>query len=97
MEEMKQYAIDNKIAFELFHDPEKMLVQKWKATTAPSCFLIYKNEVIYHGAIDNSIVALGGMKRRAGIKHYLLTAIESKLNGNQVAHSFQNPVGCFID
>ena len=55
-----------------------------------------KEQVLYHGAIDNWYYALG--KNRLEIsEHYLDDAVAQALNQQPIIRPFVKPVGCFIE
>ncbi len=78
-------------------DQNYLLSKKLNATVTPEVFVLNeKNEILYHGAIDNWFYALG--KNRMNItEHYLDDAIAQALNKQAVMLPYVKPVGCFIE
>ena len=77
-------------------DRHSKLAAAMHASVTPEVFLTNeRNEVLYHGAIDNWYYALG--KSRIDItEHYLEDAISSALNNRSVVVPYVKPVGCFL-
>lgn len=81
------YIIDRRYRF----------AQKLHASVTPEVFVLNdKDEILYHGAIDNWFYALG--ENRINItSHYLEDAIQQLLQKQKVTLPFVKPVGCFIE
>ena len=78
-------------------DKRYALSKKLKASVTPEVYLLNeKDQVLYHGAIDNWYYALG--KNRLEIsEHYLDDAVAQALNQQPIIRPFVKPVGCFIE
>jgi hypothetical protein len=78
-------------------DKHFKLAKQLNATVTPEVFLMNeKDEVLYHGAIDNWYYSLG--QNRVHItEHYLDDAVTQAINNQTVLRPFVKPVGCFIE
>lgn len=86
-----------KLSAPVIIDKKFRLSKKFKASVTPEVFLLNeKEQVLYHGAIDNWYYALG--KNRLEISdHYLDDAVTQALNQQPIIRPFVKPVGCFIE
>jgi thiol-disulfide isomerase/thioredoxin len=83
--------------FPLYIDSNMQLCKYLKAEVTPESYLFdKKGKLVYHGAIDNWLTALGKKRTRAD-QHYLLDAIEQMMKGNPVALSYIKPQGCLLN
>ena len=73
------------------------LSKKFNATVTPEVFVMNeKDQVLYHGAIDNWFYKLG-QNRIQITEHYLDDAIAQALNQQPIIRPYVKPVGCFIE
>ena len=73
------------------------LSKKFNAMVTPEVFVMNeKDQVLYHGAIDNWYFKLGENRMQI-TEHYLNDALEQALNQQPVVRPFVKPVGCFIE
>lgn len=73
------------------------LSKKFNATATPEVFVMNeKDQVLYHGAIDNWFYKLG-QNRIQITEHYLDDAIAQALNQQPIIRPYVKPVGCFIE
>ena len=73
------------------------LSKKLNATVTPEVFVMNeKDQVLYHGAIDNWFYKLG-QNRIQVTEHYLEDAITQALNQQTIIRPYVKPVGCFIE
>lgn len=88
-----KYGLVNSIII----DKNNLLTKKLGATTTPEVFILnMKEEVIYHGAIDNLYLELG-RKRFSATENYIEQAINQYINGNVISISHVQPIGCYIE
>jgi peroxiredoxin len=85
------------IQFLLLTDTLKSLVKVLGASITPEVFLLDQTKtLVYHGAIDNWVAALGKQKRKA-TENYLEDGIAEQLEGVSVKIKEAKPIGCFIN
>ena len=79
-------------------DKNYKLASELNAGVTPEVFLIHSGDksVVYSGAIDNWAISLG-KQRKEITETYLINAIDSTLQGNEVKHSRTKPIGCFLE
>lgn len=78
-------------------DRQYKLTKQLNASVTPEVFVLNdKNEILYHGAIDNWYYALG-QNRINVTAHYLDDAIHKLMQSMPVQMPFVKPVGCFIE
>lgn len=78
-------------------DKQYKLSKQLNATVTPEVFLLTeKDEILYHGAIDNWYYSLG-QNRMQITEHYLDDAVTQALNRQSILRPFVQPVGCFIE
>jgi hypothetical protein len=88
------FRVEYQIPFPVMLDDE--MHRRWNATVTPEVFVIQNDSLLYHGRIDDSFVRVG--KRRAHVKNReLRNAIDSILQGGEVAISHAPAVGCIIE
>jgi hypothetical protein len=67
-----------------------------KGNYSPEIFLLdNKRKTLYHGAIDNWFYGLG-QNRAKPTEFYLLDAIESYKNNQEIKVKYIEPVGCML-
>jgi hypothetical protein len=75
---------------------DDFLHRQMNATVTPEVFVIYRDELVYHGRIDDSFVRVG--KRRAQLKNRELRAtLDALLAGHIPDIHYAPPVGCIIE
>ncbi|MDP4248550.1 MAG: redoxin domain-containing protein [Bacteroidota bacterium] len=85
------------IQFLLLTDTLKSLVKMLAASITPEVFLMDQTRsLVYHGAIDNWVTALGKQRRKA-TENYLEDGIAEQLEGVSVKIKEAKPIGCFIN
>jgi hypothetical protein len=85
------------IQFKLLTDDRKDLVKLLGGRITPEVFLLDKDrKVLYQGAIDNWVAALGKQRSKA-TENYLEDGITSYLNGETVRVKEVKAIGCFIN
>jgi len=73
------------------------LSKKFNATVTPEVFVLNeKDQVLYHGAIDNWFYKLG-QNRIEITEHYLDDAVGQALNQQPIIRPYIKPIGCFIE
>lgn len=93
MQFMRTYEIN----FPVYVDRDMQVSRYLKGEVTPEVFLFNDGgKLVYHGAIDNWLSALGKKRTRVD-QHYLLDAIEQMLKGNMVALSYVKPQGCLLN
>lgn len=96
-EEIQAYMTKYKVEVTVLLDPEYELRNLFQASVTPEVYLVKgSGELLYKGAIDNWIPALG-KKRTIINKHYLNDAIAAALEGKAIAVSETKAIGCFIE
>jgi peroxiredoxin len=91
------FAKKYKITFPLLIDKEKKLTNYLHATITPEVILLNsKCELLYKGAIDNRVKALGIQKGQA-TEYYLTDAITQYLQHTAIAIKRQPATGCLIN
>ena len=94
--EYKKFQIKYDMKFGLYLDDDKELVRALGASVTPECFVLNKGKVLYHGAIDNWVIALGRTKNKATVS-FLKDAVQSVLSNKSPAPEYIKPTGCLID
>ena len=85
------------IAFPVLFDGSGELRRLLGATHTPHVFLLNVAGItLYQGAIDNQFADLG-QKRDAATRRYLENAILAALDGNTIAVTETQPVGCLLE
>ncbi|MFI5194481.1 MAG: redoxin domain-containing protein [Chitinophagales bacterium] len=93
----KAFQAKYNIRFLLLTDTLKSLVKILGAKITPEVFLLDREKsLLYHGAIDDWVAALGKQKRKA-TENYLEDGIEEHLKGVSVKIKEAKPIGCFIN
>ena len=96
-EEVLQYINGYKIQFPIWIDRQKKLSSYMKATTTPEVVLLNKKgAVVYRGAIDDWVQALGKKKPKPQ-QRYLEEAIIRYLQKKDVLVKKTHPIGCLIN
>jgi len=91
------FSTKYKTVFTLFIDPAEKLTRYLQATTTPEVILLNEQyELVYKGAIDNSIKELG-MQRNQATENYLSNAITLYLQHKTVAVKRRQAIGCLIN
>ncbi|PKK38247.1 hypothetical protein BWI96_00160 [Siphonobacter sp. SORGH_AS_0500] len=89
----RKYSID----FTLLTDANRSLVRALGATTTPEAFLIDgQGQVLYRGAIDDWVTALGKTRPQAR-HHYLASAIDAFFAHQPILPVQVSPIGCLIN
>ena len=95
--EINKFIKDYKINFSIYVDSKKELTTYIKGTVTPEAILMnQQGEVIYRGAIDDWVSALG-KKKLIVSKEYLKTAITQYLQNQTVSIKTVEPIGCLIN
>lgn len=89
---VKKYALE--IPYIL--DKNKTLTKQYQATITPEAVLVAEDKIVYRGAIDNQVLALGKFADSA-TACYLQAAIDSVLSGRPIAIAKTTPIGCIIE
>lgn len=88
-----KYAVD----FPLLTDANCSLVKALGATTTPEAFVVdQQGRVLYQGAIDDWVTALGKTRSQAR-RHYVADAIEAFLADQPITTVQVPPIGCLIN
>jgi peroxiredoxin len=97
LDEMKEFQHVYKINFDLFVDPEKILVKNLSAKVAPEVFVVNRNgQTVYRGRIDDWMYALG--KKKPVIRtHELEDALNAVIHHQPVKISATQAIGCIIE
>jgi thiol-disulfide isomerase/thioredoxin len=91
------FAKKYKTGFPLLIDPVKKLTNYLHASVTPEVVLLNNNyELVYKGAIDNSVKQLG-IKRWQATENYLAYAITQYLQHNSIAVKRIKATGCLIN
>ncbi len=94
---VREFVDDYKVQFPVLIDLRKELSNYVQATVTPEVVLLNKRgALIYRGAIDDWVKALGQKKVKARV-HYLEDAIKSYLQNSNVTVKKTSPVGCLIN
>ena len=91
IEEIKQHARENLFEFPVLKDNNNLVADIFGASVTPEVYVLNsKNEVLYHGRIDDS--------RREGevTSTDLKNALDNILNGERVSYSKTKAFGCSI-
>jgi peroxiredoxin len=92
------FAQKHKTAFSLLIDTKKEISNYLNASITPEVVLLNsRGELVYRGAIDNSIKQLGGPKSRQATENYLEEAINKYLQHGSIAVKRVKAVGCLIN
>lgn len=95
--ELQTFSDAYRITFPLLVDSEKKFSDYLKATVTPEVVLVdKKGNLIYRGAIDDWVQALGKKKINPQ-QFYLQDAIEQYLQGAPVVIKQTIPIGCLIN
>jgi len=82
------------LPFEVLKDD--VMHRQLGATLTPEVFVIYRDQTVYHGRIDDSFVRVG--KRRTLTKNReLRAALDALLNGRTIEIDHAPAVGCIIE
>ncbi len=96
-EKVLAFAKEYQIVFPLVTDKKKQLVERLHGEVTPEVFLFDQTGLfIYHGAIDNWLVALGKKKQKPD-QFYLADAIRQSLKGEPVITNYVKAQGCEIN
>ena len=94
---VNRFIQEYKLSAPVLIDKGFRLSKKFNATATPEVFVMNeKDQVLYHGAIDNWFYKLG-QNRMQITEHYLDDAIAQAINHQPVLIPFVKPVGCFIE
>ena len=94
---VNRFIQEYKLSAPVLIDKGFRLSKKFNATATPEVFVMNeKDQVLYHGAIDNWFYKLG-QNRMQITEHYLDDAIAQAINHQPVLIPFFKPVGCFIE
>ena len=95
--QINKFIKDFKINFPIYIDSKKELTTYIKGTVTPEVILMDKQgDVIYRGAIDDWVTALG-KKKLIVSNEYLKTAIKQNLQNQIVSIKTVEPIGCLIN
>jgi hypothetical protein len=96
-EDVQQFINEYTISFPVWIDLQKALSSYLKATVTPEVVMLTKTgQLVYRGAIDDWVQALGQKKAKAQ-KHYLEDAISRRLQKKEVPVKQTTPIGCLIN
>ena len=96
-EEIRQFADEYKLSFPVLIDREKEYTNRVQATVTPEVVVFRQSgEVVYRGAIDDWVQALGKKKAQPE-QHYLEEAIVRYLQKKEVVVKKTTPIGCLIN
>ena len=94
----KAFIKKYKTGFPLLLDKKKQLTNYLQASITPEVVLLNDQfELIYRGAIDNSVKQLGGVKNLHPTEKYLEDAINKYLQHSSIALKRVKAVGCRIN
>jgi len=92
------FAQKHKMIFPLRIDTKKEISNYLHASITPEVVLLNSRyELVYRGAIDNSIKQLGGLKSRQATENYLEDAINKYLQHGSIVVKRVKAVGCLIN
>lgn len=92
------FAQKHTITFPVLIDTKKEISNYLHASITPEVVLLDSGyELVYRGAIDNSIKQLGGLKSRQATENYLEEAINKYLQHGNIAVKRVKAVGCLIN
>lgn len=95
--DVQKFIDDYTIRFPVWIDVQKELSSYVRATVTPEVVLLTKTgHLVYRGAIDDWVQALGQKKAKAQ-KHYLEEAISRRLQKKEVPVKQTTPIGCLIN
>jgi thiol-disulfide isomerase/thioredoxin len=95
--ELDEFRTQFNVNFELMHDPNFEMADRFSAAVTPEVFLVdHQGTIGYSGAIDNWFVSLG-RNRLAPSERYLLDAFNALLGGGEVLVSKTQAIGCFLE
>lgn len=93
---LAEFREEFKFDLPIIFDPKRRLLKKLKANYSPEVFLLdNKRKTLYHGAIDNWFYGLG-RNRAAPTEFYLLDALESYKDNQEIKIKYIEPVGCML-
>jgi len=96
--DINAFARKYKTIFPLLIDTKKELSNYLQAAITPEVVLLNNRyELIYRGAIDNSVTQLGGPKSNRATEQYLEDAISKYLQHSSIAIKRIKAVGCRIN
>ncbi|MEY2594765.1 MAG: hypothetical protein RI965_37 [Bacteroidota bacterium] len=95
--EVDRFIQQYKLSAPVIVDKGFKLSKKFNATVTPEVFVLNeKDQVLYHGAIDNWFYKLG-QNRIEITEHYLDDAVGQALNQQPIIRPYIKPIGCFIE
>lgn len=94
--EYRDFQKKYNIGFALLIDKSKNLVKALTANVTPEAFVLNKGKVVYHGAIDDWVIALGKTKKSA-TTNFVRNAINCIMANTTPVPAYSKPIGCFID
>lgn len=81
----------------VIYDPNHLFKDYFTATITPEAFLTdVAGTIYYQGAIDNWAITLG-KQRQVITEHYVIDAVESALNNENISIKKTRAVGCIIE
>lgn len=93
--DLQQFVNDFGITFDVIHDKQNKIADRFEATRTPEVFLLNsKLDVLYHGRIDDQYEP--GINRAAPKRADLKIAITEALAGQPVTLPRTTALGCFI-
>jgi thiol-disulfide isomerase/thioredoxin len=96
-EEIQRFVDDYKIQFPVYTDLQKKLSNRVNATTTPEVVLLNQaGNIVYRGAIDDWVQALGQKKAKPE-QHFLEDAVTQYLQNKPVSIKQTTPIGCLIN
>lgn len=96
-DEIQRFVDEYKIQFPVLQDRQKSLSNYVRATTTPEIVLLNQSGgLVYRGAIDDWVQALGQKKAKPQ-QHYLENAIIQYLEKKEVLVKQTKPIGCLIN
>jgi len=96
-DEIKKFKQDYNIPFELLVDHDEKLTKYLQAVVTPQVILLNNNfELLYKGAIDNWLQALGKQRVKA-TEFFLQDALQQSLSNEKILIKRTKAVGCRIN
>ena len=94
--EARKHARQHEIRFPALMDRKHQLVKATGATISPEAALLSADKrVVYHGRIDDRIIAPGKQRIHPGTRD-LRAALDAMLQGKPVANPVTKAVGCYL-
>jgi hypothetical protein len=96
VESLRQHTKDYQYSCGVLRDPEQLLVRMCYARVTPQAAIFNADrQLVYHGRIDNRVVALGH-ERAEPTTHELEESLTFVLAGKKIARASTRAIGCTI-